>query len=213
MGLPAQWVYKYPGAVQAAWSIKQNGANQRDVVKLLAAIGGSGQWCGGQQSQEQSSESGTEGTFQDDPCLLKVIPLGTAGMICVTQECYSQAGQEFCDCVEWDYKDELAATDKHGWLVYVTTEYQDCYHYLSCDQDDDNTYKYYVQPKDDGIFMNNPYLFISILSDSCCIQIQDYLGTRNINLTQTTVAGEVSELNPSGTSVIYVPVVIHIERR
>lgn len=52
MGLPAQWVYKYPGAVQAAWSIKQNGANQRDVVALLSAIGGSGLWCGQQGSPE-----------------------------------------------------------------------------------------------------------------------------------------------------------------
>ena len=39
MGLPVEWLYKYPGAVQAAWSIKQNGANKRDVIRLLGAVG------------------------------------------------------------------------------------------------------------------------------------------------------------------------------
>ena len=40
MDIPQDWLWKYPGAVQAAWSIKQNGANQRDVKRLLGAIGG-----------------------------------------------------------------------------------------------------------------------------------------------------------------------------
>ena len=39
MDLPVEWLWKYPGAVQAAWSIKQNGANKRDVIRLLGCIG------------------------------------------------------------------------------------------------------------------------------------------------------------------------------
>lgn len=39
LGLPQAWIWKYPGAIEAAWSIKQNGANQRDVKRLLGAIG------------------------------------------------------------------------------------------------------------------------------------------------------------------------------
>lgn len=39
MQLPVQWLYKYPGAIEAAWSIKQNGSNKRDVIRLLGAIG------------------------------------------------------------------------------------------------------------------------------------------------------------------------------
>lgn len=38
--LPKEWLWKYPGAVQAAWSIKQNGANERDVKRLIGAVAG-----------------------------------------------------------------------------------------------------------------------------------------------------------------------------
>lgn len=41
--LPLEWLYKYPGAIEAAWSIKQNGANKEDVFALLKAVGGQGQ--------------------------------------------------------------------------------------------------------------------------------------------------------------------------
>lgn len=40
MDIPQEWLWKYPGAVEAAWSIKQNGANERDVKRLLGSIGG-----------------------------------------------------------------------------------------------------------------------------------------------------------------------------
>lgn len=39
LNLPSSWLYRYPGAIEAAWSIKQKGANQRDVKRLLGAIG------------------------------------------------------------------------------------------------------------------------------------------------------------------------------
>ena len=41
--LPKEWIWKYNGAIQAAWSIKQNGANKRDVCRLLSVIGGNNQ--------------------------------------------------------------------------------------------------------------------------------------------------------------------------
>lgn len=37
--VPNYWLYKYPGAVEAAWSIKLNGSNKRDVLRLLGAVG------------------------------------------------------------------------------------------------------------------------------------------------------------------------------
>lgn len=37
--LPDYWLWKYPGAVKAAWSIQQNGSNKKDVIKLLSIIG------------------------------------------------------------------------------------------------------------------------------------------------------------------------------
>ena len=40
--LPLEWLYKYPGAIEAAWNIKQNGANKEDVISLLLAVGGRG---------------------------------------------------------------------------------------------------------------------------------------------------------------------------
>lgn len=41
LGLPDSWLYKYPGAIQAAWKIKQNGACKEDALTLLKSIGGS----------------------------------------------------------------------------------------------------------------------------------------------------------------------------
>lgn len=39
MQLPDNWLWKYPGAVEAAWSIHINGSNKLDVLKLLGAVG------------------------------------------------------------------------------------------------------------------------------------------------------------------------------
>lgn len=37
--VPDSWLWKYPGAVDAAWSIKINGINKKDVLRLLGAVG------------------------------------------------------------------------------------------------------------------------------------------------------------------------------
>lgn len=37
--VPYYWVYKYPGAIQAAWSIFQNGCSSYNVLRLLSCIG------------------------------------------------------------------------------------------------------------------------------------------------------------------------------
>ena len=70
--LPSQWLYKYPGAIQAAWNIKQNGANKRDVLTLLGAVGGI--------SQPDASPAYPQVlTYKD------TLPTGLAGIHVLTQ--------------------------------------------------------------------------------------------------------------------------------
>ena len=66
MDIPQDWLWKYPGAVEAAWSIKQNGANERDVKQLLMSIGGqSFSAVGGKSNLSNNPGSGEEGHEQD----------------------------------------------------------------------------------------------------------------------------------------------------
>ena len=71
--LPVQWLWKYPGAIQKAWSIKQNGANKKDVLSFLQIIGGSSEGAGASLSYPQVL------TYKDN------LPAGLTGIHVLTQ--------------------------------------------------------------------------------------------------------------------------------